>query len=192
MELAVKEQRDSGSQSSTENTEIAWSADSHCLALDGIRGLAILAITLYRLCKELDPGSHPAIEVVRRFAPVGERGVDLFFVLSGFLITGILLRSRGKPHYFRNFIIRRSLRIFPLYFLSLTIGLLVVPNLFQTSAFDMPRQEQLYLWTYTSNLRMSWLNTWCFGPFDHFWPLAVEEHFLEQTHFVWAPCWQSY
>jgi len=138
-------------------------------------------VTLYRLCKELDPSGHPAIVVVRRFAPVGERGVDLFFVLSGFLITGILLRSKGKPNYFRNFIIRRSLRIFPLYFLSLTLGLLVVPSLFQTSAFDMPRDDQFYLWTYTSNLRMSWLNTWCFGPFDHFWSLAVEEHF----YFVW-------
>jgi len=160
---------------------IAWSANSRCLALDGIRGLAILSVTLYRLCKELDPGSHPAIAVVRRFAPVGERGVDLFFVLSGFLITGILLRSKGEPYYFRNFIIRRSLRIFPLYFLSLTVGLGMVPSLFQTSAFDMPRLEQVFLWTYTSNLRMSWLNSWCFGPFDHFWSLAVEEHF----YFVW-------
>ena len=181
MALIVKEQLDSGSQPSTDKTSIAWSADSHCLALDGIRGFAILIVTLYRLFKELDPSIHPAIEVVRRFAPIGERGVDLFFVLSGFLITGILLRSKSKPDYFRNFIIRRSLRIFPLYFLSLTIGLLVIPSLFQTSAFDMPRHEQIYLWTYTSNLRMSWLNTWCFGPFDHFWSLAVEEHF----YFVW-------
>jgi len=107
MAVTVKEQRDFGSHSSKENTSIAWSADLHCLALDGIRGLAILTVTLYRLCKELDPSGHPAIEIVRRFAPLGERGVDLFFVLSGFLITGILLRSKGKPHYFHNFIIRR-------------------------------------------------------------------------------------
>ena len=101
-----------------ENDEqtIAWRADSHCLALDGIRGLAILAVTLYRLCKELDPESHPALATVRRFAPIGERGVDLFFVLSGFLITGILLRTRSQPHYFRNFMVRRVLRIFPLFF----------------------------------------------------------------------------
>ncbi len=45
----------------------------------------------------------------------------------------------------------------------------------------MPPAEQFYLWTYTSNIRMSWLNEWCFGPFDHFWSLAVEEHF----YFVW-------
>jgi peptidoglycan/LPS O-acetylase OafA/YrhL len=155
----------------------AWKPDAHCLALDGIRGLAILAVTLYRLCKELDPEAQPVLATIRRFAPVGERGVDLFFVLSGFLITGILLRTKSQPHYFRNFMMRRVLRIFPLYFLSLVVGLLVVPNLFSTKAFDLASREQLYLWTYTSNLRMAWVNEWCFGAFDHFWSLAVEEHF---------------
>ncbi len=160
---------------------LAWSPNTHCLALDGVRGFAILIVTLYRLCKEIDPSSHPALAMIRRFAPIGERGVDLFFVLSGFLITGILLHSKDKPNYFRNFIVRRALRIFPLYFLSLVIGLWIIPRVFDTHVFDMPRAEQFYLWTYTSNIRMSWLNVWCFGPFDHFWSLAVEEHF----YFVW-------
>lgn len=155
----------------------AWKPDAHCLALDGIRGLAILAVTLYRLCKELDPEAHPVLAMIRRFAPIGERGVDLFFVLSGFLITGILLRTKSQPHYFRNFMMRRVLRIFPLYFLSLVVGLLVIPNLFSTKAFGQASREQIYLWTYTSNFRMAWLNEWCFGAFDHFWSLAVEEHF---------------
>ncbi len=149
----------------------------HCLALDGIRGFAILAVTLYRLCKEVDPEAHPILAIIRRFAPVGERGVDLFFVLSGFLITGILLRTRNQPNYFRNFISRRVLRIFPLYFMSLFLGILVIPNLLNTNAFDLESREQIYLWTYTSNFRMAWLNEWCFGAFDHFWSLAVEEHF---------------
>ncbi len=168
-------------KSSQEAKDLAWSPDAHCLALDGVRGFAILMVTLYRLCKELDPSSHPVIATVRRFAPIGERGVDLFFVLSGFLITGILLRSKGSPHYFRNFIVRRVLRIFPLYFLSLVIGLWILPWVLNTHAFDMPKSEQFYLWVYMSNVRMSWLNAWCFGPFDHFWSLAVEEHF----YFVW-------
>lgn len=164
-----------------ETRSIAWKLDAHCLALDGIRGLAILAVTLYRLCKELDPEVHPILAAVRRFAPVGERGVDLFFVLSGFLITAILLRTKNDPHYFRNFMVRRVLRIFPLYFLSLILGILVIPNIFETTAFEMARREQLFLWTLTSNFRMAWLNSWCFGAFDHFWSLAVEEHF----YFVW-------
>ena len=169
------------SQTSNNEVEIAWTPDEHCPVLDGVRGLAILSVTLYRLCKELDADAHAMLASVRRFAPIGERGVDLFFVLSGFLITGILLRTKSKRYYFRNFIFRRSLRIFPLYFVSLFLGLLVLPKLISTHAFDLARREQAFLWTYTSNLRMSWLNEWCFGPFDHFWSLAVEEHF----YFVW-------
>ncbi len=99
----------------------AWKPDAHCLALDGIRGLAILAVTLYRLCKELDPEAHPVLAMIRRFAPIGERGVDLFFVLSGFLITGILLRTKSQPHYFRNFMMRRVLRIFRSTFSALLL-----------------------------------------------------------------------
>lgn len=161
--------------------ETAWKPDSHCLALDGIRGLAILAVTIYRLGKELDPNSLTVFAWIRRLTPIGERGVDLFFVLSGFLITGILIRSKAKPNYFRNFIIRRSLRIFPLYFLSLLIGLWVLPMLVPSNLLDQARDKQLYLWTYTSNLKMAWDNQWSFGAFDHFWSLCVEEHF----YFIW-------
>jgi peptidoglycan/LPS O-acetylase OafA/YrhL len=100
----------------------AWSAGTHCLALDGLRGLAILIVTLYRLCKELDPSSHLALALVKSDSSIGGRGVDLFFVLSGFLITDILIRTKSKLNYFRNFIVRRSLRIFQLYFSSLAIG----------------------------------------------------------------------
>lgn len=164
-----------------ECNDLVWKPDVHCPALDGVRGFAILVVTLYRLCKELDPTSHPLLAAIRGIAPIGERGVDLFFVLSGFLITGILLRSKGRSYYFRNFIMRRALRIFPLYFLSLIVGLWIIPQVFATRAFEMAKDEQLYLWTYMANVRISWLNEWCFGPFDHFWSLAVEEHF----YFVW-------
>lgn len=160
-----------------QDSELTWQPNVHCLALDGIRGLAILSVTLYRLIKEIAPDLHPALDLARRIAPVGERGVDLFFVLSGFLITGILLRSKNKKHYFRNFMMRRALRIFPLYFLSLAVGLGIIATFFSSQSFEIARGQQLYLWTYTSNLRMSWLNEWCMGPFDHFWSLAVEEHF---------------
>ena len=160
------------------NTEgRAWEAGTHCHALDGLRGFAILIVTLYRLCKELDPSSHPALALVKSASLIGSRGVDLFFVLSGFLITDILIRTKCKPNYFRNFIARRSLRIFPLYFASLAIGLWLIPTWIGGPSFEKARQEQAYLWTYTSNIRVSWLNDWCFGPFDHFWSLAVEEHF---------------
>ena len=158
-----------------------WTPNAHCPALDGLRGLAILLVTLYRFGRELDPASHPAVALFRRLVPAGQYGVDLFFVLSGFLITGILLQTKDRPNYYRNFIVRRALRIFPLYFASLFVGLVVLPQLFVSEQFEQARSQQFYLWTYLTNVRMSWLNSWCFGPFDHFWSLAVEEHF----YLVW-------
>ena len=164
--------------------ELVWTVGSYCPQLDGVRGLAILLVTLYRFVKQVDPESHPLMSVAKRCAPIGERGVDLFFVLSGFLITGILLQAKPHSGYFRNFFVRRSLRIFPLYFTALAVCLWVIPSLSVNSAFDMPRSEQVYLWTYMTNVRMAWLNAWCFGPLDHFWSLAVEEHFYLVWPFV--------
>jgi peptidoglycan/LPS O-acetylase OafA/YrhL len=134
-------------------------------------------VTLYRFAKELEPSVHPVLATVRRFAPIGERGVDLFFVLSGFLITGILIQTKNQHGYFGNFFVRRSLRIFPLYFAALAICVWLIPLLASPSPFDLAQAEQGYLWTYLTNVRMSFLNQWCFGPLDHFWSLAVEEHF---------------
>lgn len=154
-----------------------WTFDSHCPELDGVRGMAILLVTLYRFVKEWDPATHWLLGISNTICAVGERGVDLFFVLSGFLITGILLRTKSSPGYFRNFIARRALRIFPLYFTSLLVCLFALPYLLDTRVFDPARENQVYLWTYTSNIYMAWTNSWCFGPLDHFWSLAVEEHF---------------
>ena len=83
----------------------------HLPALDGIRGIAVLLVIVSHLFSFL---------VIPAF---GWIGVDVFFVLSGFLITRILLFSKGNKHYFKNFYIRRALRIFPLYFLVLFLSL---------------------------------------------------------------------
>jgi len=154
-----------------------WESGQHCLELDGVRGIAIVAVTLYRFSKELDEAASPALAMAKGFLSVGGRGVDLFFVLSGFLITGILLKTKSKSGFFRNFIARRALRIFPLYFATLLVCLFIFPTLLSTKIFDLPRSNQFYLWTYTSNFLMARENSWCFGPLDHFWSLAVEEHF---------------
>lgn len=155
---------------------LIFEAGKHIPCLDGVRGLAILIVTLYRFGKEGFEGDS-----ARNFAlnvlEVGETGVDLFFVLSGFLITGVLLDSKESPRYFGRFYQRRSLRIFPLYFASLAIFLLVVPFLSGTNPFPLAYRNQFYLWTYLGNVKMSLDNTWCFGRLDHFWSLAVEEHF---------------
>ena len=180
--IACGSKASNGCETSASNQqERVWNPNEHCLELDGVRGVAILTVTLYRFCKELDPSASPVLDWIKDASVVGSRGVDLFFVLSGFLITGILLRTKSSQGYFRNFMVRRALRIFPLYFGALALCLWVLPACLGTSVFDVPRNEQGYLWTYLSNVRMSWENAWCFGPLDHFWSLAVEEHF----YLVW-------
>src|SRR5579864_8018942 len=86
--------------------------------LDAVRGLAILVVILHNAS-----GKFPSLHLERLFSN-GWMGVDLFFVLSGFLITGILVDSKQSQYFFRNFYVRRCLRIWPLYF-CLLIGMFV-------------------------------------------------------------------
>jgi peptidoglycan/LPS O-acetylase OafA/YrhL len=158
-----------------------WSSAGHVPELDGVRGLAILLVTIYRFAKDL-PYSGSFGSTLHSVVELVSRGVDLFFVLSGFLITGILVDSKHEPKYFANFYIRRTLRIFPLYYASLLLFLIVLPWIITNySAFEPAIQQQGYLWAYLSNVQMAIQNSWCFGPMDHFWSLAVEEHF----YLVW-------
>ena len=164
-----------------------WRRAAHIVELDGVRGLAILFVTLYRFSQEI-PTDTWFGNLLRSLFAMGDRGVELFFVLSGFLITGILLDSklrlkqqraeRSWVSFFGNFFARRSLRIFPLYFGAIFF-LLVVLALIDSSTrlFAQARENQLFLWTYLVNVKMSTEGAWCFGRLDHFWSLAVEEHF---------------
>lgn len=153
-----------------------WSPRQHVPELDGLRGLAILLVTGYRFLAHTPSDSNFGW-LFAATVQFGQRGVDLFFVLSGFLITGILLDSRDQPHFFRNFFARRTLRIFPLYFFSLWLFLYVVPAIWPSHPYGMAVEEQSFLWTYLANLRIATADFWCFGSLDHFWSLAVEEHF---------------
>src|SRR5262249_7856054 len=132
---------------------------------------------------------------VSRWAGFGWMGVDLFFVLSGFLITGILLNARPQPHYFRNFYVRRVLRIFPLYYGVLLALFVVAPLIFSAaglwprvtqmlgkyaSDYEVIRANQAWLWLYAVNLGSG--VEWSF--LAGFWSLAVEEHFYLVWPFV--------
>ncbi|HBE71568.1 MAG TPA: acyltransferase, partial [Planctomycetaceae bacterium] len=159
-----------------ENETIVWHPRRHISQLDGLRGLAILLVTVYRFAKEIPESA--LLSPIKAVCGVGERGVDLFFVLSGFLITGVLIESIGQPKAYRNFLARRSLRIFPLYFMALG-GLLAISaySTFYRGVFAQAERNQVYLWSYLTNIKMSWEAEWCFGSLDHFWSLAVEEHY---------------
>ncbi|HEY3997413.1 MAG TPA: acyltransferase, partial [Candidatus Xenobia bacterium] len=108
-------------------------------------------------------------------------GIDFFFVVSGLLITRILLDSKNDPAglYFRNFYGRRVLRIFPLYYGILAVIFLVLPHYvpFNTPSLHRLQSHQIYLWLYLQNLFN--VGGWHSGLLNlgHCWSLAVEEHF---------------
>lgn len=153
----------------------AW-LQEHIPELDGLRGLAILPVVFYHCESRL---TQPAIHAVVQW---GWAGVNLFFVLSGFLITGILLDSRDDPHFFRNFYARRSLRIWPVYALLLLLNFVVVPLVFYgpwAMIGDVRHAPWLYLLLFVQNLFVLTLP----GTIGPTWSLAIEEQF----YVVWAP-----
>jgi peptidoglycan/LPS O-acetylase OafA/YrhL len=143
--------------------------------LDGVRGVAALSVVLYHYTQTFFKNSSSVVSrPLYQVLHYGVYGVDLFFVLSGFLITGILLRAREGERYFTNFYMRRALRIFPLYFGVLGLYFVILPTLGLSIAGPETTHSQFWLWTYLSNFPYSSVQ---FGDLTHFWTLSVEEHF---------------
>jgi peptidoglycan/LPS O-acetylase OafA/YrhL len=148
-------------------------------ALDGLRGIAILLVLLLHLTTFGQFRPTAGIDIVyRRIASVGWIGVDLFFVLSGFLITGILLEAKGRPGFFSTFYTRRVLRIFPLYYVFLALFFFVLIPLFPGLGFGHLTGEQGWQWFYLQNFKLA-RDGWDPppAPLGHLWSLAVEEQF---------------
>ncbi len=145
--------------------------------LDGLRGIAILLVIVHRFWPRSDTG------VAADLAGAGWIGVDLFFVISGFLITGILLETRGQPDFFRNFYIRRILRIFPLYYLFVGMVLLAFSwNPAFREASGSPLWYLLYLGNVPEGVLGHDVPYWL-GPV---WSLAIEEQFYLTFPFLVA------
>jgi peptidoglycan/LPS O-acetylase OafA/YrhL len=155
----------------------AW-IPNHIPELDGLRGLAILLVVLYH-CHEKLNGTPLSI-----FAKWGWVGVNLFFVLSGFLITGIVLDSRRKSpstrQFFRDFYVRRTLRIWPVYLLVLFLVYVGLPFLFGVPWLIQAKTAPwLYYALLVQNLFMISLP----GTLGPTWSLGIEE----QYYLLWAP-----
>jgi peptidoglycan/LPS O-acetylase OafA/YrhL len=154
----------------------------HYAALDGLRGVAVLSVMLYHFSGGYK-GTNPILRLWGLIADAGWMGVDLFFVLSGFLITGILYDTARAEHKVKNFYARRALRIFPLFYAVLFGLLLLTPALH----FHW-RPEHLFYFFYLSNVAVlfapdfqlpsHWINL------GHLWSLAVEEQFYLLWPFV--------
>ncbi|WP_442776408.1 acyltransferase family protein [Sphaerotilus montanus] len=152
---------------------------AHLPSLDGLRGIAVLLVLLHNF-DVLDLGGARALGpvLVKEFFYIGWIGVQLFFVLSGYLITRGLLQTQGQPDYFERFFLKRVLRIFPLYYLALLVFLVLLPATGWVEQRSM-QYSPLWLWAYLSNWTTPFEPTG--GPLPHFWSLAVEEQF----YLVW-------
>ncbi|MBV9503924.1 MAG: acyltransferase [Acidobacteriia bacterium] len=153
--------------------------------LDGLRGIAILLVLLFHFTPLTGP-----VALATHVLQTGWIGVDLFFVLSGYLITGILLDSAERPHYYRNFFVRRSLRIFPLYYACLVLYLWVTfaPAPIRWHDFLFPFDGIWYL-PYLGNFRVFARNAWPPAAIlTPLWSLQVEEQFYWSYPFVVALC----
>lgn len=153
--------------------------------LDGIRGIAILFVlaTHYLAYEPWSLVDRLTIKI----SGAGWMGVDLFFVLSGFLITGILFDTKRCGDYLATFFKRRALRIFPLYFIFL-LGLLIacywiIPHWPQAAQW---RESQTWYWLYMVNFMLANEGSWAAAPFNsgHLWSLAIEEQFYLLWPFV--------
>lgn len=149
----------------------------HYQAIDGLRGLAVLLVLWFHssyFSYEMGPVDFEGFtRIYYFFSMLGQTGVDLFFVLSGFLITGILLDTAQNKDRLKNFYIRRALRIFPLYYMAMIVFLFYLIALKGESLFDFRvLSHLLYIQNWSSGNSLD-----SFMLINHTWSLAVEEQF---------------
>jgi peptidoglycan/LPS O-acetylase OafA/YrhL len=180
---------------------IATDRSGRILCLDGLRGLASMMVLAHHFGPHLVREGGP-FAFLHLLPDLGFAGVDLFFVLSGFLIGGILLDARASSNYYQTFYLRRAFRLLPPYYLSI-IGYMVAAWLFAGTSVVTGRlfQDPLPVWPYwlyLQNFSMTFFDT--FGPIwlAGAWSLAVEEQFYLllpgvvrhlSPRNLWRACW---
>src|SRR5580658_7786517 len=158
--------------------------------LDGLRGVAIAMVLAYHYADSVINDGPRFMKPLLRATCLGWSGVDLFFVLSGFLIGGILLDARESSNYFRVFYRRRAFRILPLYFAFL--ALVFLPVHFQS---DIPWRACIFFY---QNFWMALHNRLGEYTLNPTWSLAVEEqfyltlpvliYFVRPRRLIWIVC----
>jgi peptidoglycan/LPS O-acetylase OafA/YrhL len=153
--------------------------------LDGLRGLAILFVVVFHYISQ--EGTTPPATVahfLQRFVILGWSGVDLFFVLSGFLIGGILMDARASAAYYRTFYARRFFRIVPIYYLWITTYVIMVGfagakiQALSNSGVAPPLGLPVYShYLFLQNFLAGGFPQLAGAWFGHLWSLAVEEQF---------------
>ncbi len=140
--------------------------------LDGLRGFAALTIFFFHfLHGQRLEGVLPSMAM--KLVSFGPTMANMFFVLSGFLITQILLSAKGGDKYFSRYYAKRILRIFPLYYLALLIYFFGLPLLYSR---PIPLWNvQWYNWVHLQNMPLTF--NWHYAGPKYLWSLAVEEHF---------------
>jgi peptidoglycan/LPS O-acetylase OafA/YrhL len=147
--------------------------------------MAILLVLFFHLnlLRSMTP-EHALDGFASRILTAGWCGVDLFFVLSGFLITRILYQAKESDRYFTNFYLRRTLRIFPLYYAVLVLTFIIIPHLpsglIPSEKLDRWAKidvNPLWYWFYLSNFSTAMAGSWGHGILDVTWSLAIEEQF---------------
>lgn len=140
--------------------------------LDGLRAIAAVAVYVQHFFDWNNSGSA-LVASIRPYSSLGQHGVSLFFVLSGFVITRILIKEKEQPSYFSHFYIKRALRILPLYYLFLIVYNFFILPVFYNSHPSWLAQLPYYIYyqNFTAVFQFE-----AIGP-PHYWSLAVEEHF---------------
>jgi peptidoglycan/LPS O-acetylase OafA/YrhL len=149
----------------------------HIPELDGVRGIAVLIVMIRHFYNPVSP--YLPFGAFDKVLVQGVAGVDLFFVLSGFLITSILISTKDAQNYFKAFYARRALRIMPLYMLMLILFFwIAVPFLHHHGKeLSIKPTEQLYYWFFLANWPQALHPDNNGAQLGHFWSLGVEEQF---------------
>src|ERR1700751_3912592 len=145
----------------------------HIKGFDTLRAFAVIFVIIEHWWIPMEMQAHITItRLVKGFVPDGGFGVDLFFVLSGFLITSILIdavknNQEDKWKIIKNFIVRRALRIFPVYYLTIIILICI--------GYPYIKDNLFWFLLYISNIQVYKMQAW--NAFSHTWSLSVEEQF---------------